>query len=113
MERIMRYKEPNTINPWKLHAGYQVFLYYHSSKQNETDEWVPSTVIIAGDHILECRLKAKEPPIKIGYNDLRLIPAVELPKQLMNQELDDELLVKYNDDSYKHTNTSPENPNAN
>lgn len=90
MERIMRSKSPNTIDPGQLPEGTKVLLYYHSSKKNEPNEWITSTVIKAGEHILECRRKAKGPPMTIGYNEVRMMPKGELTKELMKYELEDD-----------------------
>lgn len=107
MERVMKANAPNTINPERLPKGTHVFVYYKSSKQNERNEWIPATVINAGDHIVECRRKEKGPPMTIGYNDIRLRPTGELTNELMKYEMDDDMhenLECENEDIQPHVN---------
>lgn len=113
MERIMRSKVPNTINPDQLPTGTQVFVYYKSWKQNETNEWIPETVIKAGKHIIKSRRKTKGPPMTVRYNDVRIKPNGELTKELMQYELYDQTPSIREDEESNPMNTPIESIRAN
>lgn len=90
LERLMRAKDPQTLDQTQLPTGTDVFVYHHSSKHCEPNEWIPATVINAEKHIVICRRRNKGPPMKVSYNDVRLMPRGPLTQELMQLDLMDE-----------------------
>lgn len=91
LERIMKAKTPDSINPERLPKGSQVFVYYKSSKQNEPNEWIPATVSNVGDNIVECRRKERGRPMTVGYNEIRLRPMGDSTNELMRHEMEEDM----------------------
>lgn len=89
LERILRSKAADTIDPLLLPTGTKVLIYHKSSKNNEPNEWVPARVVEAGEHIITCRRSDKGPPMNISHNDIRLMPEGELTDSLMRYECTD------------------------
>lgn len=90
LERIMRSKSPNTIDPQRLTAGTKICVFHKSTKHNEPNEWITAYVVKADEHIVTCRRRAKGPPMTVSHNDIRIMPSGELTDILMRYECTDD-----------------------
>lgn len=95
LERIMRAKDARTLDQAQLPTGTDVFVYHHSSKHCEPNEWVPATVVNAEKHIVVCKRRNRGHPMKVSYNDVRIMPRGQLTEELMQQDLADEEMERY------------------
>lgn len=80
-EKTMRSrKNKNAI--CMLIKGSDILFYYKSPKMNEGIEWIKAIVEEAKQHMVICRGSEYGPPMKVAYEDVRLMPQGELSTQL-------------------------------
>lgn len=91
LERIMRSKSPDVIDPAQITPGTRVMVFHNSTKHTEPNEWVPAVVVSADEHIVTCRRSQRGPPMNVSHNDLRIMPSGELTDQLMRYECSDDV----------------------
>ena len=91
LQRLLKARKPNTVPTHVLQPGTPIWVFFDSSKQNETARWVSAKVVEAQQHMVLARRSSKGPPMKVAYEDLRLAPSGELTRELLAGSLEETL----------------------
>lgn len=66
IQKILRSRAHENVRANHLHPGTPVWVFYKSSKQNESATWISALVVEAGQHIVKCRRSKKGPPMMVA-----------------------------------------------
>lgn len=87
---MVKSKAANRLGINLLKPGKTSFHYYKSSKQNELNQFIQSTIQENKYHIIMCKGKVKDPTMKFSPGDIVLMPSGELSYELVKNEMDDD-----------------------
>lgn len=102
VNKVLRSHLYSCLTSNSLPAGTEVWIFYNTSKQNERTSWVKGTVIEANPHFVECSRHRKGQPMKVAYEDLRLVPRGKLaeePQSCIHEDIFDNESVQPTRDS--------------
>lgn len=91
IQRAMRSNNNNVQPGSSFEKGKKVWIFYKSSKQNESVGWIEAIVVEPMLHSLKCRRTRRGPPMNVAYEHVRIAPEGELANSLTHQTLEDEL----------------------
>lgn len=89
LNKVLRAHNFSTLSENSIDANTDVWIFYKSSKQNEKNEWVKGKVISASKHFAMCKRSEKGVPMKVAYEDLRIVPKGDLAQELQSSVLED------------------------
>lgn len=102
LQKVLRYRTPNTPTPDFFQPSGDVWVWDASSKNNEKDEWIRAQVVQTHRYFLEVRRYkdgslCRDPTMKPAYEDVRIAPKGELTKELLSCTLEHELGYSFPD----------------
>ena len=89
LRRILQSRKPTLLTSDSIQPRDDVLVYYRSSKQNEKDEWIQGTIVSVHPHFIQVRRSRFGRPMKVAYEDIRVIPKGELASKLMEGTVED------------------------
>lgn len=109
LQRLLHSRAPSILRKDVLKQSDPVWVFYKSSKQNEKVGWVSATGVKAEDNFLVAKRSDRGPPMRVGYEHIRLAPRGDLAKELLSCSLEEMLSGSISDDT-EYPTEAPSTP---
>ncbi len=93
LHKLLHTRAPNTVPTNMLPVNRLIWVYHKSTKHNEPNQWEKARVISCHPHFLIAKgiTATHGPPMKVAYEDIRLVPQGQLTEYLATYTLEEAL----------------------
>lgn len=112
IHKAAKSRMPKNFARSMIKEGDKIYVFYKPTNKSLKTEWITATVFNPKEHFVECKRSQKGRPMRVAYEQVRIVPSNEIAKEILESFLEDYIAdnqhedLKTIDQMTEHDNTT-------